>query len=326
MILNKIGDVLEYNGTKFTVGQQIVVTMEGLYQGLLGIITEIRVGTDQETENDTPDIYCDFAVPVLPYDAERLREKFSELYHEERTLENIPLDCVIMAPEMIQSLSSCTETHSITFYMLEEDWAVDDEYGHNYMIYGTYLQAKTALITELKKEQETGCIYRWTAHDSFCEDSAKDLYEAWLDGEYLQNHYQIRIYESKLDVSESWLTKLGREFIAQNQKEDFLAQISEVEEVSNLSDEQYSKLIADPNIADRIQKALGRNHSYWDSYWDTISEVIRDMIKQYAVLGHPKCFSPEPDNPYPLCIGNGSKDCNECCLYVHMKGEGDFHV
>jgi len=31
---------------------------------------------------------------------------------------------------------------------------------------------------------------------------------------------------------------------------------------------------------------------------------------------HPKCYEPEEENPYPLCIGNGSAECNICCLYV----------
>ena len=30
----------------------------------------------------------------------------------------------------------------------------------------------------------------------------------------------------------------------------------------------------------------------------------------------PECFIPEENNPYPLCVGNGSKDCENCCLYV----------
>ena len=29
----------------------------------------------------------------------------------------------------------------------------------------------------------------------------------------------------------------------------------------------------------------------------------------------PDCFTPEKDNPYPLCVG-GKPECNDCCLYV----------
>lgn len=30
----------------------------------------------------------------------------------------------------------------------------------------------------------------------------------------------------------------------------------------------------------------------------------------------PDCFEPEKYNPYPLCVGNGSPECEACCLYV----------
>lgn len=30
----------------------------------------------------------------------------------------------------------------------------------------------------------------------------------------------------------------------------------------------------------------------------------------------PECFTPEDETIYPLCIGNGSEQCKECCLYV----------
>jgi hypothetical protein len=36
----------------------------------------------------------------------------------------------------------------------------------------------------------------------------------------------------------------------------------------------------------------------------------------------PDCYTPGEDNPYPLCIGNDSKECGECCLYINMKNEG----
>ena len=32
----------------------------------------------------------------------------------------------------------------------------------------------------------------------------------------------------------------------------------------------------------------------------------------------PVCYDPEPDNPYPLCVGNGSLECEHCAYYVHL--------
>lgn len=30
----------------------------------------------------------------------------------------------------------------------------------------------------------------------------------------------------------------------------------------------------------------------------------------------PNCFKPEEDAVYPLCVGNGSKDCDSCQFWV----------
>ena len=56
MIINKKGMRYTYSGTTYTIGTAVVATEESEYQGLCGIITEIRDGVDRETENDTPDI------------------------------------------------------------------------------------------------------------------------------------------------------------------------------------------------------------------------------------------------------------------------------
>ncbi len=32
----------------------------------------------------------------------------------------------------------------------------------------------------------------------------------------------------------------------------------------------------------------------------------------------PECYKPEENNPYPLCVGNGSKQCLICSLYVNL--------
>lgn len=34
---------------------------------------------------------------------------------------------------------------------------------------------------------------------------------------------------------------------------------------------------------------------------------------------HPSCYLPEENTPYPLCVGNGSEECKECCLYAKLE-------
>lgn len=58
-----------------------------------------------------------------------MEELFSDLYGEPKTLDDIILDDVIMAPEMITPLSTIYGQANTPVFMVKEEWAVDDEYG-----------------------------------------------------------------------------------------------------------------------------------------------------------------------------------------------------
>lgn len=102
MIIKQEGMCYTYNGMTYTIGASVAATEVSAYRGLHGIITEIRDGADRETENDTPDICCCFEPPVCPKEIEELEQRFSELYQTPKRLDEITLDMVIMAPEMVQ--------------------------------------------------------------------------------------------------------------------------------------------------------------------------------------------------------------------------------
>ena len=132
MIINRIGAEFEYDGTTYVIGAPIVGTPESEYEGLYGTITEIRDGEDKETENETPDIYCSFEVPALPCEVKKLEEVFSELYDQKKTIDDIILDLVIMAPSMVEPLDDLKECRQHPrIYILLEDWAVDGEQGNS---------------------------------------------------------------------------------------------------------------------------------------------------------------------------------------------------
>lgn len=54
-------------------------------------------------------------------------------------------------------------------------------------------------------------------------------------------------------------------------KEDVEAQAEDMN--VELSDKDIKK------IAERVEKALGNNDSYWESYWMTIEYLIKDYVK-----------------------------------------------
>lgn len=109
MVIKRTGDIYQYEGMTYTIGERIYANGQSDWKGLFGVITEIRTDEDKETENETPDIYCSFDIPVLPADVKELEERFSDLYREPKKIEDISLDEVIMAPEMIEAVSEMTE-------------------------------------------------------------------------------------------------------------------------------------------------------------------------------------------------------------------------
>ena len=74
MLMNKPGAEFLYNGITYRVGDVIIGSDQSEYACLIGSIFEIRDGSDKETENDTPDIYCSFDPPVLPRTSQRLKQ------------------------------------------------------------------------------------------------------------------------------------------------------------------------------------------------------------------------------------------------------------
>ncbi len=289
MIMNRVGAEFEYEGVTYTVGAPIVGTHESEYDGLFGRIIEIRDGDDKETENETPDIYCCFDTPVLPYDIKRLEEIFSDLYDQPKTLDDITLDMVIMAPEMVRPLDDLSADRTeATIYVLKEDWAVDGNQGSNTTVYTDFEDAKRVMLQRLYAEAESGCVARWINSDDTVVESSESSYECYLDGEYCESHYAICIERQKLCTSERFIRELGDVYQASCQLEDFVAQVSDWDELERLTDEQYNRMIHDKRIPERFQKVLGNNDSYWEAYWLSMSEVAHEFVRLYLHEEVPK--------------------------------------
>jgi len=105
MIYTRNGEICTAEGITFAVGERIIAK-DSDYAGLKGYITEIRTGADKETENETDDIYCSFDIPESKEEIRLLEKHFSDLFGEQKTIDDIALDLVIMAPEEIRRLAA----------------------------------------------------------------------------------------------------------------------------------------------------------------------------------------------------------------------------
>ncbi len=209
MIFKNAGDVFEYEGVKYTVGEFIYANKNSDYEGLFGVIREIRDGNDKDTENETPDIYCAFENPVMSHDVKAIEKRFSELYGEEKKIEDIALDEVIMAPEHISVVHERkTQTDGQTVYILLEDWATDDDNGISIEVYSTVEEALLNLRLKVREEYESGLIAIWLNYegkeDGEDEDgklvinSRADSFEAYIEGWYNSNHYSVSITKKRV--------------------------------------------------------------------------------------------------------------------------------
>ena len=102
MLLDRIGQSMVIDGKTYAVGMSVYSTDESDYSGLYGKIIEIADGEDKSTDNETVDIACEFYVPDDISQVTELEERFSALYGEPKGIDDIALDCVIMAPDMLQ--------------------------------------------------------------------------------------------------------------------------------------------------------------------------------------------------------------------------------
>ena len=87
MIKNKAGEAFQYENVLYTIGEWIQCSELSDYAGLAGIITEIRDGTDKETDNRGPEITCCFQSPQEKNLIKKIENKFSSLYGVSKKIE-----------------------------------------------------------------------------------------------------------------------------------------------------------------------------------------------------------------------------------------------
>lgn len=196
MIYNKSNDAFEYEGKTYKVGDKIIANKESEYAGLLGKIIEIRTDEDRETENDTPDVYCAFEPPVIPIFVTKLEERFTGLYGETKTVNDIALDSVVMAPSMLMFASELTakKDSSATIYCVTEDWAYHGECDIIVSLFSDLSLAQTYMCIRVAEEiAENSVPFNQRGEEGIEESSSDMYYDIYEDGDYNENHFSILI-------------------------------------------------------------------------------------------------------------------------------------
>ena len=282
MIFNQNGATFTYDGSTYTIGDRVVATSESAYEGLFGTILEIRTGNDKSTDNDTPDFHCEFIPPALPAEVVALETRFSALYQQKKVLDEIALDEVIMAPEMIRVINP-NGVHSITVYTVHEEWILKGDYGENRFPALDLDHAKLKMTELIHNDRAEGCISEWRVHGAVEEDvTGENYYECWVHDEYCENHYKVSIETQTIHISEDVFTEIGKAFVDRILRRDFAEQIDDWEEISGLSDAQIADMVAQPCVLERIRKQLKENGYLEESYWESVSEAAFAIVKEFT--------------------------------------------
>ena len=282
MIINKSGAEFFHNGKTYVIGEPIYTADESDYRGLFGTIIEIRDGDDKETDNDTPDIYCALDEPVLPYDRKELEKRFSALYGEKKGIEDIILDFVILSPEMIVQVNSLTKNspNIDVFTITEECCSGGDTEIYTYF-FTDYVLAKMKFHELIEADYENGLASGWKDSDEFITESEENSFSCWLDHEFSENHYSIKIEEEKLLIDSLMFKELGNAYIKESLKRYFYEQTSQWDEASALSDEEYNNLCASDDTAQKLLSELKSDTWLLEQFWKSLSETSHRIISEY---------------------------------------------
>lgn len=281
MIINRIGAKYHYNGITYTVGDQILANSESEYEGLFGTITEIRNGADKESDNDTPDIHCAFMPPFDPDEIKALESRFSCLYRQEKKLEDITLDSVIMAPEMITIMNPAHETRQFDVYEVRAEWISDDDAGVTIEYAFDERRAKRILTQLVNEEKQKGVTTEWRNDPRLKTGATPFFFEAWLDGEYCSNHYRASVCRHEMLMSIELFESIGKAYVNMQLRKHFTEQIENWEELEGMTEEQIVAMIASPKVPQRIRKQLEKNSYLIESYWESVSEASFDLLKKF---------------------------------------------
>lgn len=282
MIFNRNGAAFTYDGITYTIGDTVIATGESAYEGLFGTILEIRTGNDKSTDNDTPDFHCEFIPPALPAEVVALETRFSALCRQKKELDEIALDEVIMAPEMIRVINP-NGVHSITAYTVHEEWVLNGDYGENRYPAPDPDHAKLKMTELILNDRAEGCISDWRERGAAEEEATgENYYECWIQDEYCENHYKVSIETQTIPISEDVLTEIGNAFVNRILRRDFAEQIEDWEEISGLSDAQIADMVAQPCVPARIRKQLKENGYLEESYWESVSEAAFAIVKEFT--------------------------------------------
>lgn len=256
IILSKIGEMIEYAGKKYAVGEKVIANKNSVYEGLIGTIYEIHTDTEKETCNETPDIYCRFQEPVMKVNKEKVRKRLSEAYKKDIRLADVGLDCVIMSPEMLVCMSDLDDgAYKKKVYLLIEDAAVDSDTFYTTDVFADMDMAQQQFEIKLSKEMDKGMLKDITVSDEYVLEVGDNSFEYFRSGRFCEWHYSLKIIEDEIVILLEFVKEINKIF--------------------------FDELVADnAGLSNAVKEELGNDKKFLDKYVSCVNKVAEELVIQ----------------------------------------------
>ena len=268
MIYNKQGEIFEHEGKTYIVGEE-VFAISSAYRNLIGRITEIRTGNDRETENEEPDIYCDFEAPILNQDKESLKVMCGNL-------DKLCLDGIIMAPEMLVTVRTRYDDYpTIKIYALVNEFTEDEFHSRSVRLFASYELAEFEMRRMLLVEKKNGCLARWSDDPDYME--TQDCESRFEAGNYRNRLVLNYIEEYEMPLEKSFVTDMYAIGLANKRREDVAEQIK----YWDMSPQVRHSVLRDTTLSSRIEKELEGKELYIEEYSEAVAEVSHALVSEH---------------------------------------------
>lgn len=179
MIYNKKGEIFVHRLINVCIGDYVLANEKSDYSGLVGVVREIRTDEDKEAENESADIYVDFLKPKNPEVLFEIEERFNDLSGEEKEFEEMAFDQVIMAPEMLISMSDVRKKISTDkVFVVYERWEIDGEDDFEITLFSEEKVAKDFMLFQIYKRNKKFDIDEENAN--FLFEKKRSLSSYWI--------------------------------------------------------------------------------------------------------------------------------------------------
>lgn len=276
MYLADYGEKFQYVDVEYTIGEAVIGTKEGEYYGVPGILMAIK------DENNKLEFQCAFFEPSFSENRDSLYQRLPELKGTCKKHDGSYDGMISVEPEMVISLKELKRRREKrTVFCLTEDWAYRGNSGVNSSIFTDLEDAKQAFELLLCEEKEYYGISYFCGDPKFVKEITETSVKAFVEGNYIESHYELKIEEKELYMSESFINSVENLNISRMLYEELKLYFDEIDELTN---EELCQVVENPVNSSSVNTELKDNIAllrvHRESAYSISQEVLNEAVKK----------------------------------------------